>query len=182
MLKDCVRILGEEAALGRPLKQLTSRMGSTNPQENWQALEAPLFSLRTMGGQVSVNESVVLPQVMALLPQLPQHPKIRYAVILVMGRYAEWTNCHPDYISYQLQYISSGFEDKESVAAAAQTLRDLCKYCAPHLVAFLPDLHSFYMNIIRLLPYQDRRQVIEAVAHVLSAVAVDNLLGAIKNF
>lgn len=129
-----------------------------------------------------MNESVVLPQVMALLPQLPQHPKIRYAVILVMGRYAEWTNCHPDYISYQLQYISSGFEDKESVAAAAQTLRDLCKYCAPHLVAFLPDLHSFYMNIIRLLPYQDRRQVIEAVAHVLSAVAVDHLLGAIQNF
>lgn len=101
--------------------------GKTN---NWQAIEAPLFALRAMCMEVSTKENTVLPQIMAMLPQLPQHPKVRYAVILVMGRYAEWTNNHPELIQYQLQYVSAGFEDKESVAAATQTFRDLCKFCS----------------------------------------------------
>jgi transportin-3 len=129
ILKDCVRVLGEESALAKPLHLLNARMAKPASTE-WQEIEASLFSLRTMGAEISVTESKVLPQIMMILPQLPQHPKIRYAVILVMGRYAEWTNKHPDFIQYQLQYVSAGFEDKESVAAAAQTLRDLCKYCS----------------------------------------------------
>jgi len=129
VLKDCVRILGETVALGKPFEQIMAQMnsGETN---NWQAIEAPLFSLRAMCIEVSLKEATILPQIMTLLPQLPQHPKIRYAVILVMGRYAEWTNNHPELIQYQLQYVSAGFEDKESVAAAAQTFKDLCKFCS----------------------------------------------------
>lgn len=128
-MKDCVRILGETVALRKPFEQIMTQMASGESRK-WQAIEAPLFSLRAMCMEVSTKETTILPQIMAMLPQLPQHPKVRYAVILVMGRYAEWTNNHPELIQYQLQYVSAGFEDKESVAAAAQTFRDLCKFCS----------------------------------------------------
>ncbi len=136
VLKDCVRILGEEPALRKPFDQLVARMAIGN-HNDWQSFEAPLFSLRTMCGEISNKESKILPQIMSHLPNLPQHPKVRYAVILVMGRYAEWTNYHPEFIQYQLQYVSAGFEDKESVTAAAQTFRDLCKFCSKVCLYFL---------------------------------------------
>jgi hypothetical protein len=67
---------------------------------------------------------------MALLPQLPsQFAKVRYAAILVIGRYASWTKMHPEFIPYQMNFISKGFEDRESVGAASQSLRFLCDEC-----------------------------------------------------
>lgn len=38
------------------------------------------------------------------------------------------------------------------------------------------------MNVMTALPYQDRRQVIEAVAHVISASPVESLLGYLQSF
>ena len=181
VLKDCICILKEVEALSVPWNMLSARMSLGNPND-WQSIEAPLFSIRQMCSQVSSKENHILPQIMQLLPQLPQHPKIRYAVILVMGRYAEWTNEHPEYIQYQLQYVSMGFEEPENVAASAQTLKDLCKYCSCHLKDYLPQLHSFYMNIMSSLPLEDKKQVMEAVAHVISVVDFENILGFIQSF
>ena len=89
-------------------------------------------------------ESTFLPQIMNMLPYLPEHPKIRYATILVIGRYSDWTKNHPTFIPYQLNFISKGFEEKvaETRAAAAMSLNYLCKSCnevrkfilLPHLV------------------------------------------------
>jgi transportin-3 len=75
-------------------------------------------------------------QVMQLIAKLPNHPKLRYAASLVFGRYSEWTNAHPDTIPFQLQYISSGFDDPEVMSAAALALKHICESCGP--VCFSP--------------------------------------------
>jgi transportin-3 len=86
-VKDSVTVIGELDALLVPLNIL-SNVGEGG---RWQEFEAPLFCLRSMGGKISEDEGEVVPKMMGFLPQLPSHPKITYAVILVIGRYSGWT-------------------------------------------------------------------------------------------
>ena len=78
--------------------------------------------MRAMARQVSLDEEEVLPHIMGTLLNLPEHPKIKYAAILVLGRYTEWTARHPDYLLPQLNYITSSFAqaDLDIHSAAAQ--------------------------------------------------------------
>ncbi|KAJ3204576.1 Nuclear import receptor [Entophlyctis luteolus] len=179
VLKSCVLVLGEEEALARPFAILKSYAidptlggigGALDPNVPWQHIEAPLFALRTIGRNIPDSESAVLPSIMALLPQLPAHPKVRHAAILVIGRYAGWTRLHPDYIPYQMTFISKGFEDEESVSAAAQSLKFLCDECGDQLIDYLSQLHPFYMTAVSKMGREDRRDVIEALAHVIKHV------------
>ncbi|TPX70051.1 hypothetical protein SpCBS45565_g02000 [Spizellomyces sp. 'palustris'] len=187
VLKQCVKVLGEEEALSRPYSMLSALCvagsnGAFDPSVQWQKIEAPLFSLRTMCREVSQNESQVLPRIMEMLPQLPDHAKIKYAAILVIGRYAEWTARHPEFISYQLTFVSKGFEEDEAVAAAAQAMKYLCKACAPQLVNYLNQLHLFYFNIVKKLKREQTYDLTEAIAHVLAAVPVSESLTAMQTF
>ena len=80
---------------------------------------------------LDTEEERVVPEVMKLLVNLPEHDKIRYAATLVLGRYTEWTAKHPEYLEFQLNYISSGFENqsKDVMSAAAQALKHFCQDC-----------------------------------------------------
>lgn len=133
-LKDCCHILGADRCLRRAYELIVQAMEAANKggQVRWQDIEAPLFSMRTMGAEVDPREDTVLPLIMDVIPKLPHHPKIRYATILVLCRYTEWTDLHPEGIPFQLQYISSGFDDQadEVKLAAAQAMKFLCRDCS----------------------------------------------------
>ncbi|KAJ3273070.1 Nuclear import receptor [Terramyces sp. JEL0728] len=183
VLKDCVRILGEEMALSVPYGLLKNSFAGDVNSVSWQEVEAPLFSLRTMCREVSHEESKYIPEIMSFLPQLPPHPKIKYAAILVIGRYSQWTNKHPEMIQYQLDFVSQGFQiDADTSIAAAHTFRDLCKYCSKHLVNYLTPLHSFYMQTLPTVHENDQREMTEGVSHLLSAVPRESLGQALDMF
>lgn len=133
-LKDCCYVLGSTACLRRSYELCLAALesaSSLSPAASWQAIEAPLFSMRSMGAEVDPSDNDVVPLIMNLLPSLPSHPRVRYAAILVIGRYTEWIDCHPEQLQFMLQYVSSGFEDpdKEVAAASAQSMRYMCKDC-----------------------------------------------------
>lgn len=129
-LKDCCSVLGTNACLQRALESMSQEMAKGN-DASWQAIEAPLFAMRSMGSRVDPKDDQVLPLIMDMMPKLPAHPKIRYAAILVIGRYTEWTNEHPQHIPFQLDYLSNGFGDADTQVwlAAAASLRYLCQDC-----------------------------------------------------
>ena len=129
-LKDCCYVLGADVGLMAAYDMITVAL-SRGANISWQDIEAPLFSMRSMGAEVDPNESAVVGKILDLIPSLPSHPKIRYAALLIISRYTEWLSKHPDYIPNQLQYISAGFESPESEvnAAAGQALRYLCQDC-----------------------------------------------------
>ncbi|KAI8147628.1 armadillo-type protein [Fennellomyces sp. T-0311] len=180
-LKDCCVILKSAHCLNKPSVQLQKLLA--NPQgAKWQDIEAPLFSLRAMGAEVSENEDQVMPQILDLLTKLPDHPKIRYAATLVISRYTFWTRHHPQYITYQLNFISAGFQNEEVAAASALALKHLCKDCNELLIDYLSELHPFYTSIIRTLPLNDALEVTEAIAHVLAVVPVSGLQNALQQF
>lgn len=129
-LKDCCYVLGADVCLMAAYDMITVAL-SQGANISWQEIEAPLFSMRSMGAEVDPNENKAVGKILDLIPTLPPHPKIRYAALLIISRYTEWLSKHPDYIPSQLQYISSGFEDAEPEvnAAAGQALRYLCQDC-----------------------------------------------------
>ncbi|KAF9349142.1 Nuclear import receptor [Mortierella sp. AD094] len=168
VLKDCCLILGSRIPLGKAYMLITQAATKTPPK--WQEVEAPLMALRSMGAQVEPEENEVLPEIMKLLSQLPEHPKIKYAATLVIARYGGWTDKHPEFIEYQLSFISSGFENEDVVAASALAMKLLCKECSTHLLNYLNQLHGFFVGVTKKLKGMDLLEVTEAVAHVVAAV------------
>ncbi|KAI8349778.1 armadillo-type protein [Mortierella sp. GBAus27b] len=168
VLKDCCLILGSRIPLGKAYMLITQAATKSPPK--WQEVEAPLMALRSMGAQVEPEENEVLPEIMKLLSQLPEHPKIKYAATLVIARYGSWTDKHPEFIEYQLGFISSGFENEDVVAASALALKLLCRECSSHLLNYLNQLHAFFSGVTKKLRGIDLLEVAEAVAHVVAAV------------
>ncbi|KAG2755573.1 ARM repeat-containing protein [Suillus brevipes Sb2] len=183
-LKDCCLVLGADACLLSAYGLITMAL-SRGPQSiSWQEIEAPLFAMRSMGAEVDVMDNTAVPKIMDLIPSLPIHPRVRYAALLIISRYTEWINRHPDYIAYQLQYISAGFEDPdpEVSAAAGQALKYLCQDCKQHLIEFLPTLHTFLTTTGTKLAQDDRRQVYEAIAYVISAMSMEKAAESLRTF
>ena len=200
VLKDCVLILGPADALNLPYQILLSHLQQqqqnqqTNIANKWQDLEAPLFALRAMGAEIPATESQVLPQIMHLLPSVPEHPKLRYACTLVLGRYSNWTRENPQFIGPHLKYISDGFSVQyqgvdvktmgECSSASALALKYLCESCACLMGEYYEDLVKFYHiavgtgsgdgsgNARPKLKRYDCLELTEAMAHVLNALPV----------
>lgn len=127
-LKDCCVVLRTDNCLMVAYQQVASALARNAP---WQEVEAPLFALRSMGAELDLKDSVVVPKIMDLIPRLPNHPRVRYTALMIVSRYTEWINRHPTYLSIQLQYISAGFDDADTevCAAAGQALKYMCQDC-----------------------------------------------------
>ncbi|KAF9568488.1 ARM repeat-containing protein [Agrocybe pediades] len=182
-LKDCCFVLRTDTCLMSAYQLITAAL-SRGPDVSWQEIEAPLFAMRSMGAEIDPEDNNAVPKIMDLIPQLPSHPRVRYAALLIISRYSEWINAHPSYIPYQLQYISAGFEDNDTevIAAAGQALKYVCQDCKQHLTSFLPTLHTFLSTTGTKLAQDDRRQVYEAIAYVISAMPMNQAAESLKTF
>jgi transportin-3 len=151
-LKDCCRIVGSHRCLSKPLGILSGLLAGAHTSATWQQIEAPIFALRAMGSEIPDEENEVMPQIMEFLSKLPHHPKIRYAATLVISRYTTWTRKHPEFLAYQLNFISAGFENEEVAAASALALKHLCKDCSEvKRVKEKKVLHLLKANVILFL-------------------------------
>lgn len=181
-LKDCCQVLGAPTCLRRSYDMVVAAMAKPTP--SWQEIEAPLFSMRSMGAEVDPNDDEVMPHIMDLLPKLPAHPRIRYAAILVISRYTQWIDRHPQNLAFQLQYVSEGFnmEEDEVSAAAAQAMKFMCQDCNRHLVPFLPQLHQFVVTVGEKLDQADMVEVCEAIGYVISSLPSEEAAKALQQF
>ena len=198
VIKDCCRVVGASECLKKAYFAVNAKLQEQAQGRNvpWQDVEAPLFSMRMMAREVDVAEDTVVPEVMKLLVNLPEHDKIRYAATLVLGRYTEWTAKHPDYLEFQLNYISSGFsnKNKDVISAAAQALKHFCQDCkkVPSfflniskrqlLVNHVAQLHPFYQNVSGALDVDSLFEVTEGVAHVVAAQQMDRIYDTMGSF
>ncbi|EDK45683.1 conserved hypothetical protein [Lodderomyces elongisporus NRRL YB-4239] len=177
VLKDCCAVVGASKALEVPFQQIQSILASLQGQ--WQSLEAPLFSMRTMAKEVPKKEHTILPTIMSYLVRLPEHPKVRYAATLVLGRYTEWTAKNPEFLEPQLQYITKGFEvannNNEIMMATSHALMYFCQDCAELLVNYLEQLYLLYGQVRNQVDLESNYELMEGLAHVVAKVPEENL-------
>lgn len=187
-LKDCCEVMGTADCLSKVLDAIKiwmQKYGSQATQTSvphWQELESPLFSMRAMGRMVDNEESVVLPQLMPLLVQIPSHEKLRFAAIMVFGRYTEWTAKHPEFLESQFTYIVSSFQadSKEIVRAAAQAIKFFCTDCKHLLGDQVLQLQTFYDQILDKLPATSQEEITEGVANVVGVQRVEDIYKLLK--
>lgn len=168
VLKDCAAVVGTFNALAQPLSKMKDAI---NDNKEWQFLEAPLFSLRTMAQEISLGENKQLPQILQIICNLPEHPKIRYAATLVLGRYTEWTANHPENLSMQLQYIFDGFNhganDPRIMTASSHALMYFCSDCSELLSDHLDQLFNFYFNVEDIVDIESQFELCQGLSAVL---------------
>jgi transportin-3 len=176
VLKDCCEIMGVTECLSKVLVSIKTWMGSyaslatVNSVPHWQQLEAPLFSMRAMGRMVDKDEDIILPQIIPLIVQMPNHEKLRFATIMVLGRYTEWTSNHPEFLETQFTYIVSSFgtDSKEIVRAAAMAMKFFCSDCKHLLGGQVLQLQSFYDQTLDKLPSVSQDELTQGVASVVA--------------
>ncbi|RYP71443.1 hypothetical protein DL771_004810 [Monosporascus sp. 5C6A] len=176
VLKDACEVMGVTDCLTKVLDAIKlwmsmyASMANGTSVPHWQKLEAPLFSMRAMGRMVDKDENIVLPQLMPLLVQIPGHEKLRFATIMVLGRYTEWTAAHPEFLEPQFTYIVSSFQtdSKEIIRAASMSIKYFCTDCRHILGQQVLQLQQFYNEILDKLPEASQEEITEGVASVVS--------------
>ena len=188
VLKDCCEVITVGQCLGKSFLLIKSWIAKYGPQvtgdkiPHWQELEAPLFGLRAMGRMVSPEENEVLPQIIPLMVQIPNHEKLQFQAIMALGRYTEWTAQHPEYLQPQLNFTIAGFnhESKEVVRAAALAFKFFGTDCKKLLQNNVTQLHAFYESVIDKLPSGSQEEVTEGAAYVVSAQPLDKVHASLK--
>ncbi|KAJ4328501.1 Nuclear import receptor [Fusarium piperis] len=189
-LKDCCEVMGVTECLTKALQAIqvwmskyASQVTDTNVP-HWQELEAPLFAMRALGRMVDKDENIVLPQLMPLLVQMPSHEKLRFATIMVLGRYTEWTAAHPEYLEPQFNYIVSSFQtdSKEIIRGAALAIKYFCTDCKHLLSGQVLQLQTFYDQILDKLPDASKEEITEGVANVVAVQPVEEVYRLLKTY
>ncbi|KAF1987496.1 putative mRNA transport regulator [Aulographum hederae CBS 113979] len=190
VLKDCCEVMGAGACLFKAyilIEEWVKENGAGSRPGHlpkWQMLEAPLFSMRTMGRMVPPDEEEMLPKLIPLIVQIPPHDKVQFQAVMALGRYTEWTAKHPDTLDAQLQYIMSAFNhtSNDVVRAAALSFKFFCNDCATLLKDHIGQLHSFYSGVLYNLPKGSREDITDGVASVAAQVPVSEIYSTLKMF
>lgn len=188
VLKDCCEVMGVTECLQKPYSliqtwvQAYGSQAAPNHVPEWQKLEAPLFAVRAMGRMVPPDESVMLPQLIPLMIQIPDHHKVRFQAVMALGRYTEWTAQHPETLEPQLNFIMGAFEHatKDVTRAAALSFKFFCNDCANSLVGFIGPLQQFYAKYVVSLPISSQEEITDGVASVVAKVPLDQLYQTLK--
>lgn len=188
VLKDCCEVIGVTECLKKSYNLIEAWVNSNASTAvngripNWQALEAPLFSLRAMGRMVAPDENIMLPRLIPLIIQIPDHEKVRFQAIMALGRYTEWTAQHPDTLQPQLDFIMQAFNhpSTEVVRAAAVSFRYFCDDCAELLKDYVTQIQQFYQTVLGKLPITSQEEITHAVGAVLAKQPVANVHASFK--
>ena len=188
VLKDCCEVIGVTECLQKSYGLLEGWIQTYGAQTAntkvpaWQKLEASVFSMRAMGRMVPPDESIMLPKLIPLILQLPDHEKVRFQAILALGRYTVWTASHPNTLQPQLDYIIAAFSypSKEVVRAAALSFKFFCNDCAGLLKNFSEQLQQFYTSVLPKLQIGSQEEITDGVASVIAQLPNDKIYETFK--
>ncbi|RWR88742.1 transportin MOS14 isoform X1 [Cinnamomum micranthum f. kanehirae] len=155
----------------------------------WRHAEAALFCIWAIAKSVSVAEAEVLPQVMALLPKLPNQPQLLQTACLTIGAYSTWLNTAPTELSILasiIETLTRGMSTSEdSAAAAALAFRHVCADCREKLCGSVDGLfHIYHLGVTGeggyKLAAEDSLHLVEALSMVITELPPDHANKALE--
>ncbi|KAL9434306.1 hypothetical protein AB3S75_029024 [Citrus x aurantiifolia] len=178
VLIDAASVLGGDATLKiLYIKFVEGVACCGNKHNEWRPAEAALFCIRAISTYVSVVEAEVMPQVMALLPKLPQQPQLLQTVCLTIGAYSKWfdaASSDPSILASVLSILTSGMSTSEDTAAAAAlAFRHICDDCRKKLCGYLDGLYNVYRTAVNgegslKVSAEDSLHLVEALSMVIT--------------
>ncbi|TMW57776.1 hypothetical protein Poli38472_014379 [Pythium oligandrum] len=159
LLRECCDVLGVESILTHCVQGLQAIYQLPASQRRWEAVEAHLYCVRSIGRNVenaASNSQLVaspLETIFQHLPQFAEHPAIKYTACLIVSRYALWLRDHGQFLTPLVEFLHQcvvgSAQDTLAAnwqvsSAAATALRTLAIDCWPTLGA---DVLRFYLYI-----------------------------------
>ncbi|XP_044477067.1 transportin MOS14-like [Mangifera indica] len=190
VLIDAASVLGGDATLKILYTKLVEGVACCgNEHSGWHPAEAALFCIRAISNYVSVDEAEVMPQVMALLPKLPQQPLLLQTVCLTVGAYSKWLDAvssDPSILASVLGMLTSGMGvSEDSAAAAAVAFRHICDDCRKKLCGYLDGLYNVYRAAVNgegslKVSAEDSLHLVEALSMVITELPQDDAKKALE--
>eukprot|EP00743_Colponemidia_sp_Colp-15_P008809 GILK01009615.1.p1 GENE.GILK01009615.1~~GILK01009615.1.p1 ORF type:complete len:940 (-),score=172.60 GILK01009615.1:16-2835(-) len=140
------KALGTDLCLDLALHILRSHLAQYNSTQEWRAMEAALYAVRSISKHVVVGEEVRVPQLITVLPQLPTVARLQQTAIVLIGEYSIWLFQRMHLLMPLFPLILSGFANVSTVGASALALRDICTSCSTAIVPMFPDLLKVFDN------------------------------------
>ncbi|KAJ4712230.1 putative Transportin [Melia azedarach] len=190
VLIDAASVLGGDATLKILYMKFVEGVACCgNEHSEWRPAEAALFCIRAISSYVSVVELEVMPQVMALLPKLPQQPQLLQTVCLTIGAYSKWLDAassDPSVLASVLSILTSGMSTNEDTAAAAAlAFRHICDDCRKKLCGYLDGLYNVYRTAVNgegslKVSAEDSLHLVEALSMVITELPQDDAKKALE--
>ncbi|XP_031250854.1 transportin MOS14-like [Pistacia vera] len=190
VLIDAASVLGGDATLKILYTKLVEGVACCgNEHSEWRPAEAALFCIRAISNYVSVIEAEVMPQVMTLLPKLPQQPQLLQTVCLTVGAYSKWLDAassDPSILASVLGMLTSGMGvSEDSAAAAALAFRHICDDCRKKLCGYLDGLYNVYRTAVNgegclKVSAEDSLHLVEALSMVITELPQDDAKKALE--
>ncbi|XP_010272151.1 PREDICTED: transportin MOS14 isoform X2 [Nelumbo nucifera] len=191
VLSDTASVLGGEATLKILYMKLVEAVSNCRNNEpcEWRPAEAALYCIRAIANYVSIVEVEVMPQVMALLPKLPQQPQLLQTVCLTIGAYSKWFDASPSGLSVLpsvVEILMSGMSlSEDSAAAAALAFRHICDDCRKKLCGSLDGLFHIYHRAVSgeggyKVSAEDSLHLVEAFSMVITELPPDHAKKALE--
>ena len=177
---DCCEVLGGDTCLRQIFEVLSAE--AAQPGATWQGIESCLYAIRRIGRHVSYDESAVLPKLLPMLVQLPQHHQLSYTAILVVGGYADWVEKNPQYMRDLLSFVTARVGDPKIAGAACLSIRNLCDACRHNMVDSMDDLVRLYDAICKSgsSSSRDQIEVLQGVCYVVSELPPERLIATMQ--
>ncbi|KAL1553533.1 Transportin mos14, variant 2 [Salvia divinorum] len=191
VLIDAALVLGGDATLKFLYMKLIEavRNCGQGQKTDWRPAEAAFFSIRAISDYVSNTEGDVMPQIMNLLPQLPQQQQLLQTVCLVIGAYSKWLDAAPSgssFLSPLINILVNGMSVSEDTAAvAAVAFRHICDDCKKKLCGSLDGLFQIYQGaMIGEGPFkvsaEDSLHLVEALSMVVTELPSEHAKKALE--
>ncbi|KAK2965164.1 hypothetical protein RJ640_005327 [Escallonia rubra] len=191
VLIDAALVLGGEVTLKILYMKLLEALGScgNNESSDWRPAEAALYCIRAISDYVSSTEAEVMPQIMALLPNLPHQPQLLQTVCLTVGAYSKWLDAASSGLSFLpsvIDILVSGMSMSEDpAAAAASAFRNICDDCGKKFCGSLDGLFQIYQRAMSgegvfKLSAEDSLNLVEALSMVITELPSDQAKKALE--
>ncbi|XP_021733725.1 transportin MOS14-like [Chenopodium quinoa] len=192
VLVDAALVLGGDTVLKiLYMKLVQAATSCINDQSSeWRPAEAALYCIRAVADYVPSVEAEVMPQVMSLLPKLPQHPQLLQTVCLTIGAYSKWLDASSNGLSILpslVEILMRGMSTSEDTAAAAAlAFRHICDDCRKKLCGSLDGLFHIYQSAVYAeggnfrVSAEDSLHLVEALSMVITELPPDHAKKALE--
>eukprot|EP01041_Mallomonas_annulata_P005792 gene5792-11694_t len=150
-ITDCCSVIGGPLALQQICILLQKELEQVSLLQNqskevlpdqWCLLESCLTCITIVSKFLPSDENTVLPQLMRILPTLPNVPGVTIAVIEVIGKFASWINCHTEFMMPLFGQLLSFLPISITSEVSAKAIRLLCIGCASQPDLPIKEIHE----------------------------------------
>ena len=184
MVLICSEFLGLQEAFQKVCGILQHHIVSASHASvsSWSLVESALYAMQPLGPLLPGEENQLLPQLMSLLPSLPNIYGISITVVRLIGKLSAWIHQNPTYLLPTFNYLCGCLSVPMMSQSAAGALMELCQACSS--VASFPLL-ELHQQIILLrntgnLSEDADTLLLEGICHVISALDLQAVADALK--